>query len=119
MYTSTNTAAIIRIVNHSGKRLSKNLIKDIFNNNDNINIPKGNNGLLNLKIIDNPDNFKSAEYTIIIYGDLYNHNNIDQIYDYLYNVCKQIELNNITIKNAIGYIISTNNVNRTFQYVTK
>ena len=84
--------------------------------NDKTTIPCGSEGSLEYIINENEDIRFIPAYVVTIYGDLRDYEDVDAIYDWLYNLCKQIEKTGyMSIRMAVGRIECYDKA-RTFTY---
>ena len=66
-------------------------------------LPLGSEGSLKMSIWENPDYFCVAAYTVSIFGDLRDHNSIDEIINWFDEKCKGIWIRQavITVENEM------------------
>lgn len=76
-------------------------------------LPIGSEGSLKMSIWENPDHYCVAAYTVSIFGDLRDHNSIDEIINWFDEKCKGIWIRQavITVENEM-YGTST----KTYKY---
>ena len=71
-------------------------------------IPCGSEGSLAYEVIENPDKHSIAAYTIPIWGDLRDYDDVDEIEKWFYDSCKNLWVRDAVLNINVEYGINKN-----------